>query len=214
MAAATAGHPLTVQDGTESGGANVSVTCIVHPRGNGFDIALTAIEQGPQGGSLTISSPQGQGTVTMMPSSGISAAFVGMGGIDFREQAGSNDPTGCTITYDTTQAAASEAWPAISPFQRAHPSPPGASGATSSARMPSRPGRRPCATPRPTSCSSSARSDDSGLVKGPRRLIDRRTREPPRGLVDRVVDATDDPDDGRVARAICGRRRHVGDERT
>jgi hypothetical protein len=97
---ATAGHPNTVQDGMQSGGASVSLNCAVHPQGNGFDIQLTAIENGPNGGSLTISSPQGQGTVTMKPSSGVSATFAGMGGIVFREQAGTNDPTGCTITYE------------------------------------------------------------------------------------------------------------------
>jgi hypothetical protein len=96
---ATSGHPTTVQDGGSDRNANVNVNCTVHPQGNGFDIELTAIENGPNGGSLTITSPQGQGTVTTMTSSGVSASFVGQGGIVFREQAGSNDQTGCTITY-------------------------------------------------------------------------------------------------------------------
>jgi hypothetical protein len=75
----------------------------VHPQGSGFDIELTATENGPNGGTLTISSAQGQGAVTPMTSTGVSASFVGQGGIVFREQAGAMvggkmDP-GCTITY-------------------------------------------------------------------------------------------------------------------
>jgi hypothetical protein len=96
---ATAGHPSTVQDGGSDRNANVNVNCTVHPQGSGFDIELTAIENGPMGGSLTITSPQGQGTVTTSTSTGVSASFVGQGGIVYREQAGSSDPTGCTITY-------------------------------------------------------------------------------------------------------------------
>ena len=96
---ATAGHPNTVQDSGSDRNANVSVNCTVHPQGSGFDIELTAIEDGPMGGSLTITSPQGNGSVTTSPSSGVSASFVGQGGIVYREQAGANDTTGCTITY-------------------------------------------------------------------------------------------------------------------
>jgi hypothetical protein len=95
---AISGHPNTVQDGGSDRNANVNVSCTVHPQGSGFDIELTAIENGPQGGSLTISSPQGQGIVTTMTSSGISASFVSQGGV-YREQAGTSDTTGCTITY-------------------------------------------------------------------------------------------------------------------
>jgi hypothetical protein len=97
---ATAGHPTTVQDGGQDRNANVTLNCMVHAQGNGFDIELSATENGPQGGSLTIASAMGQGTVTKMASSGISASFVGQGGVVFREQAGSNDPMGCTITYE------------------------------------------------------------------------------------------------------------------
>lgn len=96
---ATSPNPNTVQDGGQDRNANVSVSCTVHPQGSGFDIELTAIEQGPQGGSLTITSPSGAGKVTTMDSSGVSASFVGSGGISFREEANSNDPTGCTISY-------------------------------------------------------------------------------------------------------------------
>jgi hypothetical protein len=93
------GKPNTVQDGGSDRSAAVSVNCTVHPQGNGFDIALIATESTSNGGSLTISSQQGAGTVTANTSSGISATFVGKGGIVYREQAGPNDMTGCTITY-------------------------------------------------------------------------------------------------------------------
>jgi len=100
---ATAGHPNTVQDGGSDRNANVNVNCTVHPQGSGFDIELTAIENGPQGGSLTITSPQGAGTVTAPTGnsssvSGVSASFVSQGGV-YREQTGSTDTTGCTITW-------------------------------------------------------------------------------------------------------------------
>jgi hypothetical protein len=90
---AVAGHPNTVQDGGQDRNANVSVSCTVHPQGSGFDVELSAVEAGPQGGSLTITSPQGQGIVTTATSSGISASFVVPGGMVFRAQGG------CTITY-------------------------------------------------------------------------------------------------------------------
>jgi hypothetical protein len=94
---AVAGHPNTVQDGGSDRNANVSVSCTVHPQGNGFDIQLSAIENGTSGGSLTIESAQGQGTVTTATSNGITASFATPGGV-YREQAGNGDP-GCTITY-------------------------------------------------------------------------------------------------------------------
>lgn len=96
---ATAGHPDTVQDGGRNQGANVAVTCTVHPDGGGFDVSLSAIANGPNAGSLSITSPPGQGAVTTMTSSGVSASFVGGGGLAYREQVSSSDPTGCTITY-------------------------------------------------------------------------------------------------------------------
>jgi hypothetical protein len=96
---ATARHPDTVQDGGSDRNATVSVSCTVHPQGNGFDIQLSAIENGPNGGSLTIESPSGQGAVTTMTSTGITATFATQGGV-YREQAGTSDPTGCTITYE------------------------------------------------------------------------------------------------------------------
>jgi hypothetical protein len=99
LGTATAGHPDTVQDGGQDRNANVSVTCTVHPQGSGFDIALSAVTDGPNGGSLVITSPPGRGAVTTMPSSGISASFLGAGGVVYREDVGASDPTGCTITY-------------------------------------------------------------------------------------------------------------------
>lgn len=96
---ATAGHPNTVQDGGQFQDDNVTVACTVHPQGGGFDISLSAITDGPNAGSLSITSPPGRGAVTSMPSSGFSASFVGAGGLIYREQAGASDPTGCTITY-------------------------------------------------------------------------------------------------------------------
>jgi hypothetical protein len=103
IGSALSGHPNTVQDGGNDRNANVSVSCTVHPQGSGFDIDLSAIEDGPNGGSLTITSPSGAGKVTTMTSTGVSAKFVGQSGIVYREEAGAMgqngvDP-GCTITY-------------------------------------------------------------------------------------------------------------------
>lgn len=107
---ATGGHPTTVQDGGQDRNATVNVTCTVHPQGSGFDIELSAIENGTSGGSLTITSPSGKGIVTATTSggdggsmggvTGITATFIGKGGIRYSEQAGGSDPTGCTLTYE------------------------------------------------------------------------------------------------------------------
>jgi hypothetical protein len=95
---ATGGKPTVVQDGnSQTGGAQVHVSCSVTTAANGFDISLNASLGGPQGGSLTITSPSGQGAVTASGGSGITASFQSGNQGLYRE-------TDCTIsfTYDGT----------------------------------------------------------------------------------------------------------------
>jgi hypothetical protein len=112
---ATGNKPTTVQDGnSQSGGSTVHATCTVSTAANGFDISLNAILDGPQGGSILITSPSGQGAVTASGGSGITASFQsGSQGI-YRE-------TDCTIafTYDGSQVpetpiAAGRVWGHVS----------------------------------------------------------------------------------------------------
>ena len=88
---ATSGKPVTVETGGSNGSGTVTVDCTVHPVGQGFDIALTASEDGPQGGSITITSPSGQGKVTSSGSMDVSATFGG--------EKGHFSQSNCTITY-------------------------------------------------------------------------------------------------------------------
>jgi hypothetical protein len=68
--------PATQKNGsTLMNGNAVAVACTVAPSGNGFDIQLSATEDGSNGGSLVISSPSGQGAVTSTGGSGISGSF-------------------------------------------------------------------------------------------------------------------------------------------
>jgi hypothetical protein len=97
---ATADKPTTVADGAQSGDNGVaSVTCTVHPQGNGFDIQLSVQVNGTYGGSLVITSPQGMGAVTASSSSGITAAVSSV------KEADSFSATNCTITYEYMGAA-------------------------------------------------------------------------------------------------------------
>jgi hypothetical protein len=56
-------------------GNAVNVVCTVATSGNGFDIALSATEEGGGGGSVVMTSPVGQGAVTQSGGSGITAGF-------------------------------------------------------------------------------------------------------------------------------------------
>lgn len=72
----TGGKPTTVNDGdSQSGSSTVHVSCSVTTSGNGFDVTLNATLEGQQGGSLTITSPSGQGAVTASGGSGITGVF-------------------------------------------------------------------------------------------------------------------------------------------
>jgi hypothetical protein len=72
----TGNKPTTVSDGnTQSGGAAVHITCTVSASGNGFDISLSSYEEGSQGGSLTITSPSGQGAITAGSGGTVHASF-------------------------------------------------------------------------------------------------------------------------------------------
>ncbi len=111
---ATGGKPTTVQDGAQNAGANVSVTCTVSAVGNGFDVVLNIVQQGPQGGSITLSSPKGQGAVTASGGT-VSGSFESASLGDF-----SSD--NCTISYtyqgstvpDSPPIAAGRIWGHVS----------------------------------------------------------------------------------------------------
>jgi hypothetical protein len=83
--------PVTVHDGDSSGSDVFSVTCSVHAVGAGFDVSLSLSDQGPEGGSVTITSHPGAGDVMASGGSDISATFAGARGEVARS-------SGCTIT--------------------------------------------------------------------------------------------------------------------
>jgi hypothetical protein len=84
--------PNTQKNGGSQNGNAVNVACTVAPSGNGFDLDLSATEEGNAGGSLVITSPAGQGSVTSTGGSGITAAF-GSGAF------GNYRSTDCTISF-------------------------------------------------------------------------------------------------------------------
>jgi len=113
---ATGSNPTRVKDGdTQSGSYQAHITCTVTPSGNGFDVSLNATLEGPQGGSITIQSPPGQGAVTTNGASGVTGVFQAANSGSYRE----ND---CTITYtynggpvpDSPPIAAGRIWGHIS----------------------------------------------------------------------------------------------------
>jgi hypothetical protein len=72
----TGGKPVLVNDGdSQSGSSTVHVSCSVTTSGSGFDVSLNATLEGQQGGSLTITSPSGQGAVTESGGTGITGVF-------------------------------------------------------------------------------------------------------------------------------------------
>ena len=89
----TSGKPTTVADQGSTGGGTASITCTVHPQGNGFDIQLQAQAAGGMvNGSLSIVSPQGQGAVSTSGGTGITASF-------YSNNRGPYSEDNCTITY-------------------------------------------------------------------------------------------------------------------
>jgi hypothetical protein len=90
---ATGNKPTTVNDGDQqNGAATVHVTCDVTTSGGGFDIKLVVEQEGLNGGSLTITSPTGQGAVTQTGGSGIT-------GVWQVDNLGSYSSKDCTISY-------------------------------------------------------------------------------------------------------------------
>jgi len=87
---ATTELPVTVRDGDSSGNDVFSVTCTVHCTRDCsptaavsavFDVSLSLADQGPQGGSVTITSPAGAGDVSASGGSSITATFTGAHGV-------------------------------------------------------------------------------------------------------------------------------------
>jgi len=78
---ATTELPVTVRDGDSTGSDVFSVTCTVHAVGAGFDVLLSLSDQGPQGGSVSITSPSGAGDVSASGGSSITATFTGAHGV-------------------------------------------------------------------------------------------------------------------------------------
>lgn len=91
----TSGKPTTVQDGNSQAGAGVHVTCTVSTSNNGFDISLNAELAGLNGGSITITSPPGQGAVTASGASNVTAVFQSGQGGSYRQ-----DTCSITFTYN------------------------------------------------------------------------------------------------------------------
>jgi hypothetical protein len=73
--------PVTVRDGDSTGTDVFSVTCTVHAVGGGFDVSLSLSDQGPQGGTVSITSPSGAGDVSGSGGSSISATFTSAHGV-------------------------------------------------------------------------------------------------------------------------------------
>jgi hypothetical protein len=86
--------PSTVQDGNNAAsGGKVSVNCTVAPSGNGFDVRLSVTEAGLSGGTVTITSPSGQGAVTA------SAGASGLTGVFSSSTYGTYTSNDCTIAF-------------------------------------------------------------------------------------------------------------------
>jgi hypothetical protein len=85
--------PVTVRDGDSSGNDVFSVTCTVHAVGAGFDVLLSLADQGPQGGSVSITSPSGAGDVSASGASSITATFTSAHGVIARGRNCSITPT-------------------------------------------------------------------------------------------------------------------------
>jgi hypothetical protein len=89
----TQDKPTTVTNQGSTGSGTATVSCSVHPSGNGFDILLSLSVSGAQGGSVTITSPAGAGAVTASGGSGITASFTSA--VD----QGPFESSACTLTY-------------------------------------------------------------------------------------------------------------------
>jgi hypothetical protein len=88
IGAPTGLKPTTVSDGGDQAGGKVSVTCSVHPNGDGFDVELNA-------------SVSSQGSITVTSNSPVTAAGGGMAvsGTFESGQSGRYASQNCTITF-------------------------------------------------------------------------------------------------------------------
>lgn len=89
---ATGDNPTRVTDGNQQAGSTVHISCTIATSGGGFDINLNATQEGLSGGSLTITSPSGQGAVTTSGGTGITAVFES-------GQDGTFRGTNCTLSF-------------------------------------------------------------------------------------------------------------------
>ncbi|HEY6462471.1 MAG TPA: hypothetical protein VIY73_20020, partial [Polyangiaceae bacterium] len=108
IGAATGDDPTRVKDGSTQSGEAVHVACTVQPSGSGFDVDLSATLAGLQGGSLTITSPSGQGAVTLASgATGLTAVFQSA-------QGGTYQSSDCTLTFQYQGGPVPDS-PAIAP---------------------------------------------------------------------------------------------------
>jgi hypothetical protein len=84
--------PSTVQDQGSQSGANVGVSCTIHPDNNGFDVSLEVTLAGQNGGSITINTAPGT-QVTSMGGT-VSATFNA-----YNESFGTFQSDNCTLDY-------------------------------------------------------------------------------------------------------------------
>ncbi len=90
---ATADKPTAVTDGNQQNGqATVHVSCTVTASGSGFDIQLQATQDGTNGGTLIITSPQGKGAVTDQGAQNVT-------GVWESQLNGTDRENDCTISY-------------------------------------------------------------------------------------------------------------------
>ena len=87
-----ASKPTTVQNGSSTVGGTANVACTVHASVSGFDVSLDASVPGAQGGSISITSPAGQGAVTTGGGTGLTATFTSA-------QHGAYTANGCTLSF-------------------------------------------------------------------------------------------------------------------
>jgi hypothetical protein len=99
---ASAGLPMTVQDGASTGDGTASVSCTVKASGSGFDIVLAATVTGSQGGSVHIASPTGKGAVTTSGSSSLAVSFTSA------QYPGTYTQSDCTLTFTYEGAPVSD----------------------------------------------------------------------------------------------------------
>jgi hypothetical protein len=87
---ATGKSPTTVADGNPQAGFNVDVSCTVSSNGGGFDLKLSATQEGMMGGTLTIVTVPGK-PVPAQGGPGLSGSF--------STSTGSFQDSNCTLSF-------------------------------------------------------------------------------------------------------------------